>query len=606
MMKISILSKLIFLRRLRLNKLPGTSKEGVMQNINILKQKLTSIDGQDYGAYQALKGTYDFSFFKLIIQQIPKDPYAPPHTGVYRILVQRKDKRIINLKIESKIQKIAFTDFLARYFFDASLRISKGIRGTGYSGVITINQPGQSILERNSVVVTDELIEIRCFLGLPADGRKVISKIAEQMIFHELVDIVNQSLLSENIDQKALRQHIEVAEDAEFLRNKLESLGLVAFIANNSTLPRASGTSDKPMSAKEAIPFRAPESLAMEINLPHAGPIKGMAIPKGVTLITGGGYHGKSTLLNTLEVGIYNHIPTDGREHCVSVAQSAKIRAYSGRYVAKTDISPFIKNLPFQKDTTGFSTENASGSTSQAANIIEAIEAGAGVLLMDEDTCATNFMIRDSKMQQLVSKDDEPITTFIDKVKQLYLEKNISTILVLGGVGDYFDVSDQVIQLINYRPFNVTAQAQEIANMFPTKRNVEDEAYPFHIRERIPLSESINPLSEYGKFRIYAKETHRLNFGKQVIDLTDLEQLMELSQTKAIGFAIEYSKKYMDNKSTLREIVHNVIKDIDKNGIDIISDKLSGHFASFRGLELAFTLNRLRDFDVIQKDLKTV
>lgn len=572
-----------------------------MLNSNILKQKLPAIDGKDYADYQSLLGTYDFNLFKLIIQQIPKDPYAPPHTGIYRIQVQRDDSRIIRLDIESKVQRIACADFLVRRFFEVSQKISKGIRGTGFSGIITINQPGQAILERNSVVITDDIIEIRCFLGLPAEGRKINSQIAETMLFNELPDIVSKSLLNENTDQKALKKHIEAAEDAEYLRIRLDSLGLIAFIAENSVLPRESGTSDKPMPDKSATPFSTPDSLMKEIELPHAGKIKGMGIPKGITLITGGGYHGKSTLLSALEVGVYNHIPGDGRELCISNPQTVKIRAYSGRYVVKTDISPFIKNLPFQKDTTLFCTENASGSTSQAANIIEAIEVGAEVLLMDEDTCATNFMIRDSKMQQLVNKEDEPITTFIDKVKQLYLEKNISTILVLGGVGDYFDVADQVIQMINYQPLDVTSQAHKIADMFPIKRKVEDEAYPFHIRERIPISESIDPLNEYGKFAIYAKEVHRLNFGKQVIDLTDLDQLIELSQTIALGFAIEYAKKYMDRKIPLREVVHRVTKDIDENGIDVISNKISGHFAWFRGLELAFTLNRLRGFNVIQK-----
>ncbi len=577
-----------------------------MLNSNILKQKLAAIDGQDYAGYQSLLGTYDFNLFTLIIQQIPKDPYAPPHTGIYRIQVRRKDHCIIRLKIESKVQRIVCADFLARYFFDSSQRISKGIRGTGFSGIITINQPGQAILERNSVVITDDIIEIRCFLGLPADGRKIISKIAENMLFNELPKIVNESLLHENIDHEALTAHIEVAEDAEYLRNKLHSLGLIAFIADNSILPRESGPSDKPMSNKSAIPFSTPDSLMKEIELPHAGKITGMGVPKGITLITGGGYHGKSTLLNALDVAIYDHIPGDGRERCVSNAQTVKIRAYSGRSVVKTDISPFIKNLPFQKDTTSFCTENASGSTSQAANIIEAIEVGAEVLLMDEDTCATNFMIRDSKMQQLVNKEDEPITTFIDKVKQLYFEKNISTVLVLGGVGDYFDISDLVIQMKNYQPLDMTSEAHKIAELFPAKRKVEDEAYPFHIRERIPVSESIDPLNDYGKFTIYAKETHRLNFGKQVIDLTDVEQLMELSQTKALGYAIEYAKKIMDKEMSLRDIVNRVTKEIDEHGIDVISDKISGHFAWFRALELAFTLNRLRGLDAIQKDVDEI
>jgi len=572
-----------------------------MLQSNIINQKLVSIDGKDYGGYQSLLGTYDFDLFNLIIQQIPKDPYAPPHTGIYRIQVQRNDNRIINQKIDSKIQEIAFTDFLARYFFNACEKISKGIRGTGFSGLITIDQPGQAILDRNSVVISDETIEVRCFLGLPANGRNINANLAEQMIFTELPEIVNQSLLKKNVDQDGLINHIHTAEDAEFLRSQLNTLGLVAFVGNNSILPRESGTSDKPLAYKSVIPFNSPESLQTKIDLPHTGEIKGMGIPKGITLITGGGYHGKSTLLQALELGIYNHIPNDGREYCISNAQTAKIRAYSGRYVVKTDISPFIKNLPFQKDTTAFCTENASGSTSQAASIIESIEVGAEVLLMDEDTCATNFMIRDSKMQQLVNKEDEPITSFIDKVKQLYSEKNICTILVLGGVGDYFDVSDQVIQMINYKPIDATSQAHEIAKKFPAKRTVEDESYPFDIKERIPLAKSISPLNTHGKFSVYVKEVHRINFGKQIIDLTDLEQLMELSQTKAVAFALEYCKKYMDEELTLEEIIRRTIKDIEEKGIDIISERISGHFASFRGLELALTMNRLRSFNVMQK-----
>ena len=335
--------------------------------------------------------------------------------------------------------------------------------------------------------------------------------------------------------------------------------------------------------------------------MPNAGLIKGLAIPKGVSLIVGGGYHGKSTLLNTLESGIYNHVPGDGREYCAASLKTAKVRAYSGRYIVKTDISSFINNLPFDQDTTAFFSENASGSTSQAANIIEAVEVGADVLLMDEDTCATNFMIRDSKMQRLVNKEDEPITTYIDKVKQLYLEKNISTILVLGGVGDYFDVSDLVIQMKNYQPLDVTSAAHRIAEDSPAKRRVEGETNPITVRERIPLPNSISPLNQHGKFAIYAKEVHRLNFGKQVIDLTDLEQLIDLSQTKALGYAIEYAKKYMNNKISLREVVEHVVKDIEENGLDIISDRISGHFAWFRALELAFAINRLRGFDVLQK-----
>lgn len=572
-----------------------------MLNEEILKRKLESLDGKDYGGYQSLRGEYDFSGYKLIIRQIPKDPYAPPHTGIYCIRVNRNDERIINIKMDSKVEEIAFRDFLTRRFYRAGAEISKGRRGTGFSGAITINQPGQSILDRNCVVIDDEVIEVRCFLGLPASGRIINSKLAEEMLFKELPEIIESSLFKKNLNPGDLLQHIQTAEDSEYLRNKLDSFGLVAFIADNSILPRKSGSSDQAMSRDSAVPFASPESLRIEIELPYAGLVSGMGIPKGITLIAGGGYHGKSTLLNALEFGCYNHIPGDGREQCVSLPETVKIRAYSGRPVVKTDISQFIRNLPFRKNTTEFSTENSSGSTSQAASIIEAIGVGAKVLLMDEDTCATNFMIRDFKMQQLVYKDDEPITTFIDKVKQLYTEKQISTILVLGGVGDYFDVSDHVIQMIKYEPVDVTHKAHEISGKSPVKRVAEDESIPFHIKERIPIFKSINPCNEYGKKRIYAKEIHRLNFGENIIDLTDLEQLIELSQTKALGYALDYARKYMDQRSSIKEIIDQVMNDIDTNGLDVLSDRISGHFAEFRPFELAFTLNRLRGFDVIQR-----
>ena len=567
---------------------------------NILSKQLDAIDGKDYGSYQVLKRSYKFEYYNLIFEQIPKDPYAPPHTGIYRIQINRSNPKIVSAEINTKTREIAFRDYLARIFYKASQKYCAGRRGTGYSGIITINEPGQVILERSCVVVDDNLIELRCFLGMPASGRLIDAGTAKQMILVELPQILNDTLLAANIDQKRLNNHLDLTDDTEYLRNQLANLGLVAFIPNQAILPRKSGSSDQPLDSTSALPFISPNNLEVEIKLPHYGNITGMGIPAGVTLIAGGGYHGKSTLLDAIAYGIYNHIPEDGREYCVSLAESVKIRTYSGRYIKKTDISSFINNLPLAKDTTGFSTDNASGSTSQAAGIMEALEAGAKVLLMDEDTCATNFMIRDQKMQQLVRKDDEPITTFIDRVRQLYSNIGVSTILVLGGIGDYFEVADHVIQMNKYEPIDVTRQALKIAGSSQVKRQVEHSGQSLKITNRIPLADSINPENQYGKIGIYARETYRINFGGQDIDLTDLEQLVELSQTRAIGFAINYAKKYMDKSATLRDIIKKVTDDIAEHGLDIIDKKISPNFASFRPFELAFALNRLRGFDVIQ------
>jgi len=548
---------------------------------------------------QALKGSYNFEYYKLIFEQIPKDPYAPPHTGIYRIQINRSNPKIISAEINTKTREIAFRDYLARIFYKTSKKYCAGRRGTGYSGIITINEPGQAILERSCVVVDEILIELRCFLGMPASGRMIDAGTAKQMILVELPQILNDTLLAANIDQEKLIKHLDLADDTEYLRNQLTNLGLVAFIPNQAILPRKSGSSTQPLDSKSALPFISPKNLEVEIKLPYYGNITGMGIPAGVTLIAGGGYHGKSTLLDAIAYGIYNHIPEDGREYCVSLAESVKIRAYSGRYIKKTDISPFINNLPFAKDTTGFSTDNASGSTSQAAGIMEALEAGAKVLLMDEDTCATNFMIRDQKMQQLVLKEDEPITTFIDRVRQLYSDIGVSTILVLGGIGDYFEVADHVIQMNKYQPIDVTQQALKIAGSSSVRRLVEHSGQSLKITKRIPLADSINPENQYGKIGIYARETYRINFGGQDIDLTDLEQLVELSQTRAIGFAINYAKKYMDKSTILRDVIKKVTDDITEHGLDIIDKKISPNFASFRPFELAFALNRLRGFDVL-------
>lgn len=573
-----------------------------MVNKDQIQKKITPLDGKDYGAFQSLIGTYDFEQFALIIDQIPKDPYAPPHTGIYRVQFPIDDMAIAGDMLDTRIGEIACRDFYARQFFRRSTRIAGKRRGTGNSGIITINAPGQAILERSSVIIQEKNVEIRCFIGLPASGRSIKAKLAVTMLLEELPEIVMLSLHRDHTDTDQLLSHIHTAVDAEFLRNKLPDLGLLAFIADGAILPRESGTSDRTMVNDSIIPFQSPDSLKTEIDLPYAGKTNGMGIPQGITLLAGGGYHGKSTLLQAIEMGVYNHIAGDGREQCVSLPETVKIRAYCGRHVVKTDISPFIRNLPFREDTSAFTTENASGSTSQAANIIEAMEMGAKVILMDEDTCATNFMIRDRYMQMLVKKSDEPITSYIDKIRQLYSEKKISTILALGGVGDYFEVADNVIQMIKYQPEDVSVRAKEIIHQYPTKRRQEDVAYPIQPKARIPVAESIDPMSEYRKWRLYTTEVHSLHLGRNKIDLTDLEQLIELSQTKAIGFSMLYARKYMNGKRTLKEVIDLVMADLEENGLDILSEKISGHFARFRSFELGFALNRMRSFTVNQRE----
>ena len=568
-----------------------------MQTAQDLKRTLRRINKRGYKAYEDIRGVYKCRDYILFIDHVQGDPYASP--SQVRVQILQEVAKFPEETYCNKSREIALRDYLTRAFFAASRQFCKGRRGTGKSGIISITRPIQEIVERTSILVTDQYVEARFSMGLPAFGRRIAAQHAETMFFKELPRIV-QSLYFENVDRKNLYDYIETAEDADVLRGQLEKRGLVAFVATGSVLPRRSGIDPRPLSTGKVVPFQSPLSLQVEIKVPNKGVVTGMGIPKGVTLIVGGGYHGKSTLLDALQIGVYNHIPGDGRELVVSNPCTAKIRAEDGRRVEKVDISPFIDNLPFGQPTTAFSTEDASGSTSQAANIMEALEAGAEVLLMDEDTSATNFMIRDHRMQELVAKDKEPITPFIDKVRQLYKDYGVSTVLVIGGSGEYFDVADCVICMVEYTPYDVTEKASAIAEKYKAERNPEGGEHFGKITGRIPLVHSFDPSRGRRKVKIRSQTVKTILFGTHTIDLHAVEQLVDVGQTKAIGDAIYYAIRYMEGEPTLRDIVENVTADTAENGLSVLSPYPVGTYAAFRGLELAAAINRLRTLSVRQ------
>jgi len=582
---------------LLIERLKNVKGEVRMQTAQNLRRILRRIDGRGYKAYKDIQGGYTFTDYILLIDYVQGDPFASPSR--VRVQIPQKGAQFPEDTFCNKSREVALRDFLTREFYKASKRFCRGKRGTGKSGIISIDRPGQEMLERTSMVITKEYVEARFVMGLPAFGRRIAGRHCEAMFFEELPNIV-QSLYFETLDRKALYKHIETAEDADFLRDQLDSMGLIAFVADGAVLPRMSGIDPRPLTTGRVIPFQSPDPLQVEIELPNKGTITGMGIPKGVTLIVGGGYHGKSTLLNALELGVYNHIPKDGRELVVTNPYTMKIRAEDGRRIEKVDISPFIANLPFKQGTKAFSTDDASGSTSQAANIMEALEVGAEVLLIDEDTSATNFMIRDHRMQELVSKEREPITPFIDKVQQLYKDVNVSTILVIGGSGDYFDVADCVICMVEYTPHDVTEKARTIAEKYKAERNPEGGEHFGEITERIPFSRSFDPSKGRRSVKISPKGLHSILFGTHRIDLGNIEQLTDISQTKAIGDAVYYATRYMDEKRTLKEIVDAVLADITEN-LNVINPRPVGDYAAFRGLELAAAINRLRTLEVNQK-----
>ena len=324
-----------------------------------------------------------------------------------------------------------------------------------------------------------------------------------------------------------------------------------------------------------------------------------MGIPEGITLIVGGGYHGKSTLLKALEKGVYNHRAGDGREFVITVPDCSKIRAEDGRSIRNVNISPFINNLPGKNNTSNFSTENASGSTSQAANVMEAIESGATLLLIDEDTSATNFMIRDKRMQQLVADNKEPITPFIDKARVLYDELNISSVIIAGGTGDYFDIADRVIMMDEYIPLDVTEKAKNIANSDKSKREFSSNDSFKGITQRIPLKRSFSLSGK--EDRIKAKGKYSIFYGKEMIDISGLEQLVDDSQTNGIAVMMDYFRnKVLDEKLTLSEAADKIYEHISKFGLDSISPYTGhpGNLALPRKQEFCAALNRYRKLKI--------
>ena len=560
----------------------------MIQDKEELRRRLRRIDGRGYKSYKDIEGRYQFEDFELIIDHVQGDPFAAPSR-----LRACFPNTFPDWAYANRSREIALRDFLTRQFDRNISRLAKGNRGSGKSGTLQILRPGQEILERTAIVLYGDKVEVRFLAGLPAFGRRIAGMQAEELLLVEAPAIVRQSLAFGVLNETRLREHLLTNEDADALRQKLSGLGLIAFIADGALLPRASGVDPRPLN--EGILFQSPPALKVEVELPNRK-LSGMGIPEGITLVVGGGYHGKSTLLRAIELGVYNHIPGDGREFVVTLPNAAKARAEDGRYVEKTDISPFINNLPQGKDTKRFSTSNASGSTSQAANVIEALEAGAGALLIDEDTSATNFMIRDYRMQQLVPKEREPITPFIDKARQLYQDMGVSSIVVVGGSGLYFDIADRVICMIDYQPHDLTEEAKAISRRYREERLSEGGESFGPIAARHPVGQSMD--ARKGRMeKVKAHALRSIQFGYEEIDMSAVEQVVEDGQLRAIGDALLYARQYLDGQS-LAEALEEVMADIEANSLDVLSRQKSGHYSAFRKLELAAALNRLRGMQV--------
>lgn len=578
-----------------------------MKNSEELRQQLRSINRKSYPAYKGLKGLYHFGNYILSIDHVQGDPFASPsHVSIQ---ISHRDAGFPVEYYKNTLTGTTLCDYLTRQFEKQVSQYSFRAKGSGKSGLLTVSHCGQEILSRTACEITEKGITARFFVGFPANGRTINATELEKILFDFLPVCIQKSFFYSSLNAKELQNYIELAEDQEFIRQTLPAKNLCAFIADGSILPRESGISSRPM--KASVPFTSPDSLRISINLPHKGKITGMGIPKGITLIVGGGYHGKSTLLNALELGVYNHIPGDGREYVITDATAVKLRSEDGRFIKDVDISMFINDLPNRKDTRCFSTLDASGSTSQAAGIVESIEAGSHLFLLDEDTSATNFMVRDAFMQQVIQREKEPITPFLERAEDLYKKAGISTILVAGSSGAFFHIADTIIQMDNYVPKDITASVKKLCSQYPLPAvSVTDFQLPHshrimsrpaesskHLRHNSRGNHSDSGAAKPERLKTRIPGTDGFSLGRQEIDLRYTEQLIDAEQTAALGLLLKYAVEHLaDGRRTLPEIVQYLWKNISLHGLSFFTEnqKISCGYATPRIQEIYACLNRYR------------
>lgn len=565
-----------------------------MNHASDLKKQLLSIHRKSYPAYKSLKGVYDFGEYTLSIDHVQGDPFASPSHVTIRIpfSVHRFPKDLY----KTPETKAAFEDHLLRRFASQIRKFSFQAKGSGKSGLLSVSSCGQEILSRTACEICtskDSTLIFRFHIGFPANGRTINATELEKILFDFLPACVERGCLYRTCDKKKLTETFELAEDQTFIRKEIHRLGLAAFVADGSILPRQSGVSDLPM--KDGVAFSSPESLRVTLHLPHRGSLSGMGIPRGITLIVGGGYHGKSTLLKALETGVYPHIAEDGREYVITDESAVKLRSEDGRIIKNVDISLFINDLPNGRDTTSFSTLDASGSTSQAAGTVESIEAESRLFLIDEDTSATNFMVRDTFMQQVISREKEPITPFLERARDLYEKAGISTILVAGSSGAFFHIADTVIQMDCYHPVDITEKVKTLCKDYPLSPS---SPAPF----RMPSAKRIfaRPSKKQadrrdGKIRQRSKDV--FSIGKEEVDLRYVEQIKDSEQTASLALLLGYAKDhYSDGKKTIPEIADLLYQELKQNGYSgfFRNSYIPGGYAIPRLQEIHACLNRYR------------
>lgn len=557
-----------------------------------LRTLLQSIDHKGYPAYKGLAGSWNFTDYLLVIDHVQGDPFASPSS--LHVEIDNSKAGFPAMYLEKECSRIALQDFLTRKLYSQFEHFNFKAKGSGKSGLLSITGCGPEVLQRSACELKGQKWILRFHVGFPAFGRSINAGELHKILFEFLPKCVENSLFFSKLDKQEVERTVFLSEDQGEIRRILKKEGLVCFVANGSILPRKSGVSSRPLA--ESVAFSSPASMERTLKLPHHGAIKGMAVKKGVTLIVGGGYHGKSTLLEAIQAGVYNHIEGDGREFVITDDTALKLRAEDGRSVRNVDISLFINDLPNKKDTKAFTTRDASGSTSQAAAVIEGMEAGSRLFLVDEDTSATNFMVRDEFMQQVISKDKEPITPFIERIRDLYDKAGISTIMVAGSSGEFFHIADRVILMDCYRAVDITQKVKELCG---ERKTIIRRTRPFFIPDQnrvYPAFKRTGKNNRYEHMKVKSNGLDSISLDKENVDVRYLEQLVDPEQTQCLGLLLRHLlEQIIDGKKTVQQAVQTVYDKLLEEGFEPLSPSyVPCGLARPRIQELFACLNRFR------------
>lgn len=554
-----------------------------------LRDKIVAINGKGFQSYQDLAGAYRFDRFVLYLDSIQSDPVAAPTRA--RVRVDQAEVQVPLDLCTTPAQQIALADFLARRVQEA-IRKHVRSRWSGRLAPLAIDAGGQTILARTACVLSEDAIEVRLAIGLPSEGRKVLARAAQTLLFEELPSVVAGGLVWMNLDGDAGRRHVALMDDYLALRDALAPLGLVAFLADGSVLPREPGFGDGSLRAR-AVPLHAPDELAVTVSLPHRGAVRGLGIRAGITVVCGGAFSGKSTLVAAIGAGVYPHVPGDGREYVATVPDAILLCGEPGRRIERVDVSAFFREVPQRHDVKAFAVEHATGVEAMAAATAEALEMRTGLVLCDEDDSAVAFLARDALMRQLIPGSQEPLTPLIDHLRPLWRSRGVSSIVATGGLGDYLAVADTVIVMNGFQPVAETARARTIVAGAGLREYDGPAASP---SPRYPLARGFAGLR--GRQRVEIRGRGVLGVGRETVDLAGIRQLVDPSQARAAGGAILYAieKGYFDGTVSIAEAIDRVFADIDRSGLAVLAldDEVSVEHAMPRRHEVAAILNRMR------------